>query len=134
MLNNPAAAAMMQDAREAQATAERLLDAGDWRDAAEKAWRATRNATAALVLEVARVNNSGSKGITAGINKLARERGGEWARLRQRYRDVIRYLYLHTDAFYRGKYRNDIAARAQGVANYIRRAEELAAGQATPPP
>ena len=116
---------MMQDAREAQATAERLLTAGDWRDAAEKAWLATRNATAAAVLEVTGVNNSGSKGITAGINKLARERGGEWARLRQSYRDVIRYL--HTDAFYHGKHRNDIGDRVRGVADYIRRAEELAA-------
>ena len=132
MLNNPDAAAMMQDAREAQAAAERLLNAGDWRDAAEKGWLATRNATAAAVLEVTGVNNSGSKGITAGINKLARERGGEWARLRQSYRDVIRYL--HTDAFYHGKHRNDIGDRVRGVASYIRRAEELAAAPATPPP
>ena len=84
------------------------------------------------VLEVTGVNNSGSKGITAGINKLARERGGEWARLRQSYRDVIRYL--HTAAFYRGKYRNDINARVRGVADYIRRAEELAGEEGVRPP
>ena len=124
MLNNPDAEAMMQDAREMQAAAERLLAAGDWRDAADKAWLATRNATAAAVLEVTGVNNSNSTGIAAGISKLARERGGEWARLRQSYREVIRYL--HRDAFYRGKYRDDLGDRVRGVADYIRRAEELA--------
>ena len=124
MLNNPDAEAMMQDAREAQSAAERLLAAGDWRDAAEKGWLATRNATAALVLEVTGVDPSNSTGIAAGINKLARERGGEWARLRQSYRDVIRYL--HNDAFYRGKYRDDLGDRVRGVADYIRRAEALA--------
>ena len=126
MLNNPTAAALMQDAREAQATAERLLAAGDWRDAAEKAWLATRNATAALVLEVTGVNNSGSAGIEAGLRRLSRQRGGEWARLREDYKRVVRYL--HSDAFYRGKYRNDIGDRVRGVTDYLRRAEELAAG------
>ena len=126
MLNNPTAAAMMQDAREAQATAERLLDAGDWRDAAEKAWLATRNATSALVLEVTGVNNSGSAGIEAGLRRLSRERGGEWARLRDDYKQVVHYL--HADAFYRGKHRNDIGDRVRGVADYLRRAERLAGG------
>ena len=127
MLNNPAAAAMMQDAREAQATAERLLDAGDWRDAAEKACLATRNATSAAVLEVTGVNNSGSTGIEAGLRQLSRQRGGEWARLREDYKQVVHYL--HADAFYRGKYRNDISARVRATADYIRRAEELAGAE-----
>ena len=132
MLNNPTAATMMQDAREAQATAERLLDAGDWRDAAEKAWLATRNATSAAVLEVTGVNNSGSTGIEAGLRRLSRQRGGGWAQLREEYKQVVHYL--HSDAFYRGIYQNDIGDRVRGVADYIRRAEELAAAQATPPP
>ena len=123
---------MMQDAREAQATAERLLDAGDWRDAAEKAWLATRNATAAAVLEVTGVNNSGSTGIEAGLRQLSRQRGGEWARLREEYKQVVHFL--HSDAFYRGIYQNDIGDRVRATADYIRRAEELAAAQATPPP
>ena len=123
---------MMQDAREAQATAERLLDAGDWRDAAEKAWLATRNATAAAVLEVTGVNNSGSTGIEAGLRQLSRQRGGEWARLREEYKQVVHFL--HSDAFYRGIYQNDIGDRVRGVADYIRRAEELAAAEGAPPP
>ena len=123
---------MMQDAREAQATAERLLDAGDWRDAAEKAWLATRNATAAAVLEVTGVNNSGSTGIEAGLRQLSRQRGGEWARLREEYKQVVHFL--HSDAFYRGIYQNDIGDRVRATADYIRRAEELAAGSGAPPP
>ena len=132
MLSNPTAAALMQDAREAQATAERLLDAGDWRDAAEKAWLATRNATAAAVLEVTGVNNSGSTGIEAGLRQLSRQRGGEWAWLREEYKQVVHYL--HADAFYRGIHQNDIGDRVRATADYIRRAEQLAAAQATPPP
>ena len=126
MLSNPAAAAMMQDAREAQAAAERLLAAGDWRDAADKAWLATRNATAALALEVTGVDHANSTRIYGGISRLAKERGGEWARLRYDYNQVVRYL--HTDAFYRGKYRDDLGDRVRGAADYIRRAEELARG------
>ena len=122
MLNNPVAEAIMQDARETQATAERLLNAGDWRDAAEKAWLATRNATVAL--EVTGVHNHTSTGITGGIKKLARERGGEWTRLKDDYGLVIRFL--HGQAFYKGIYSEDVADRVRGAADYIRRAEELA--------
>ena len=80
MLNNPVAAAIMQDAREAQAASERRLAAGDWRDAAEKGWLAARNATAAAVLEVTGVNKSGSTGIEAGLRRLSRQRVGAAAR------------------------------------------------------
>ena len=114
----------MQDARETQAAAERMLASGDWRDAAEKGWLAVRNATAAAVLEVTGVNNPNSTAITGGLRRLARERGGEWARLREDYGDAIHFL--HSDAFYRGIYNNDIGNRVRGTANYIRRAEELA--------
>ena len=114
----------MQDAREAQAEGERLLAAGDWRDAAEKGWLAVRNATAALVLEVTGVDNPTSTGIMGGLRALGRERGGDWARLRRDYGEAVRWL--HTDAFYRGKYRDDLGARVLGVADYIRRAEALA--------
>ena len=124
MLNNPDAEAIMQDARETQATAERLLNAGDWRDAAEKGWLAVRNATVALTLEVTGVHNNTSTGITGGIKKLSRERGGEWARLKDDYGLVIRFL--HGQAFYKGIYSEDSGNRVRGAADYIRRAEELA--------
>ena len=132
MLNNPVAAAIMQDAREAQAASERLLAAGDWRDAADKGWLAGRNATAAAVLEVTGAPNSNSTGIGAGFRRLARQRGREWARLHDDYGRIIRFL--HGQAFYDGIYSDEVGVWLRGTANYIRRAEELAAGQATPPP
>ena len=130
MLHNPAAEAIMQDAREAQAASERLLAAGDWRDAAEKGWLAARNATAAAVLEVTGVNNSNSTGIGAGFRRLARERGGEWARLHDDYGRIIRFL--HGQAFYDGIYSQEVGHQLRGVAGYIRRAEELAAAAGAP--
>ena len=132
MLRNSAAAAIMQDAREAQAASERLLAAGDWRDAAEKGWLAARNATAAAVLEVTGVPNSNSTGIGAGLRRLARQRGGEWARLHDDYGRIIRYL--HGQAFYDGIYSEEVGVWLRGAADYIRRAEELAAAEGTPPP
>ena len=124
MLNNPDAEAMMQGAREMQAAAERMMAAGDWRDAAEKGWLAVRNATAALLLEVTGVDNPTSTGITGRLRALARERGGEWARLREEHGQATRWL--HSDAFYRGIYQDDIANRVRSVADYIALAVELA--------
>ena len=125
MLKSLDAEALMQDAREMQAEGVRLIDAGDWRDAAEKGWLAARNATAAVVWEVTGVHNQTSTHINAGLRKLARERGGEWARLRKDYGDFAHHL--HSQAFYNGVYDEDIAGLVRGeVADYIRRAEELA--------
>ena len=87
----------MLDARAMQAEAVALLDAGDWRDAAEKGWFAIRNATAALVLGMTGGYNPHNTSINAGIHKLARERGGEWLRLRESYTDVV--YNLHGERF-----------------------------------
>ena len=124
MLKNADAEALMQDAREMQADGERQLALGDWRDAAEKGWLAVRNATAAAVLEVTGVDNQTTSHINAGLRKLARERGGEWAELRKDYGEAAHLL--HSQAFYKGVYDNDVPALVRGAADYIRRAEELA--------
>ncbi len=123
MLKNADAETLMQDARAMQAEGERLFDAGDWRDAAEKGWLAARNATAALVLETTGVHNPHSTAINAGIRRLARERGGEWAEMRKSLGDIAHHL--HSEAFYGGVYNDDIGDLVRGVADYIRRAEEL---------
>lgn len=125
MLRNLNAEALMQDARAMQAEGVRLIDAGDWRDAAEKGWLAVRNATAALVLDVTGVHNRTSTHINAGLRKLAQERGGEWVLMRKDYGEIAHHL--HSQAFYNGVYNDDITALVRGdVADYIRRAEELA--------
>ena len=123
-LKNLAAERLMQDARQMQAEGVRMMDAGDWRDAAEKGWLAVRNATAALVWEVTGVDNPNSKKINDGLRKLAQERGGEWLEMRKSYGDAVHHL--HQEAFYNGNYNADLPDQVRDVADYIRRAEELA--------
>ena len=124
MLKNQDAETMMQDAREMQAEAVRLMDAGDWRDAAGKGWLGVRNATAALVLELSGAENATTRTINAGLRKLAQERGGEYVELRKWWSDFAQHL--HSEAFYDGVYDTDLPTLVRDVADYIRRAEELA--------
>ena len=124
MLKNRDAETMMQDARAMQAEAVRLMDAGDWRDAAGKGWLGVRNATAALVLEVAGEDNATSRTISSGLRKVSQERGGGYAELRDLWGKFAHYL--HSEAFYDGVYTADLPEMVRDVADYIRRAEELA--------
>lgn len=126
VLKDAQAETLMRDAYAMQAAAMQRLEAGDWRDAAEKAWCATRNSTQALVLETLGEDNPRSAKIESGLRFLARVRGGPWVQLRKDYADVSKYL--HARAFYDGIYDEDIPDLVQGVADYIRMAEELAAG------
>ena len=123
-LKNLEAEMRMQDARDMYAEGVRLMDAGDWRDGSEKGWLAVRNATVALVLEVTGVDNSTNRNINAGLRKLAQTRGSEYAVLRDRWAKFIHYL--HSEAFYDGVYTDDLPELMRDVADYIRRAEELA--------
>ena len=123
MLKNADAETLMQDAHAMHAAAVRTLAAGDWRDAAEKGWLAARNATAALVLETTGINNPHSTGINAGLRRLA-WRGGPWREMRKSYSDFAHLL--HSEAFYGGVYNDDIGSILQDVADYLRRAGELA--------
>lgn len=125
MLNNAEAAALLQDARAMQAAGERLLAAGDWRDAAEKGWLAARNASQALLLAVNGADNPRTPNISAGIRALAHQRGGQWRELSTRLALVA--YYLHSEAFYGGVYVDDIPDLVRGIADYIALAEELAA-------
>ena len=90
----------MVDARAVHNAAMARLEVGDWRDAAEKAWCAARNATEAAILEINGIESSRSTNIDAGIRALARERGGEWIELRKDYTEVV--YHLHIEAFYGG--------------------------------
>ena len=124
MLKNADAAGLMQDARAMQAAGERLLAAGDWRDAAEKGWLAARNASQALLLEVNGEEQPRTPNISAGIRALAHQRGGRWQELNVHLAQVA--YYLHSEAFYGGVYVDDIPDLVHGIADYIALAEELA--------
>ena len=120
-----AAAVLMADAHSMQAESIARLEAGDWRDAAEKAWCATRNTTEALLLEINGQENRRSTNIDAGIRSLARERGGKWVELRKNYTEAV--YHLHIEAFYGGIYHDDIPDLVRSVSDYILLAEDLAA-------
>ena len=126
MLKDAAAESLMSDARAMQAAAMARLAAGDWRDAAEKAWCATRNATEAAVLEVCGLDDTKSTNINAGLRSLAKERGGEWIKARGSYSEVA--YHLHIEAFCRGVYHMDIPDLIRSVADYVDLIEKLADG------
>ena len=132
MLKNPDAESLMQNARSAQAKAERLWAAHDWRNAAEQGWQAVQDATAALLLEVngkpptpIGLYDPKVNGISVAISQLARERGGEWERLDNRF--TTAYVALYDPAYFVGTCDDEIGDLVREAADYIRHAEELAA-------
>ena len=124
MLRDVSAEAMMADARAMHQEAIARLEAGDWRDASEKAWCAARNASQALLMETSAEENPRTTNINAGIRAMARERGGRWVEM-PRHLSEIAYQ-LHIEAFYGGVYDDDIPRLVRSVADYIALAEELA--------
>ena len=124
MLQNASARELIVDARAVHNAAMARLEVGDWRDAAEKAWCAVRNATEAAILEIYGADSARSTNIDAGIRALARERGGEWIQMRQLFSDVV--YHLHIEAFYGGVWHDDIPDLIRGVANYVDRIAGLA--------
>ena len=124
MLRNVEAETLLREAYAMQAAAERRLDAGDWRDAAEKGWLAARNGAKALLLEVNGADNPRTPNITAGLRHLAHQRGGAW---QQQSDHLAKLAYqLHSEAFYGGVYVADIPTLVRGVAAYLRQTEALA--------
>ena len=126
MLKDAGAETLMNDARAMHAEAIARLEAGDWRDAAEKSWCAARNASHALLIETSNEDNPRTTNINAGIRAMARERGGQWVEMPRRFSEIA--YQLHIEAFYGGVYDDDVPRLVRGVADYIRLAEELAGG------
>ena len=124
MLKNAEAETLMQDARTIHAEAEALMAAGDWRNAAEKAWLAVRDSTAALVWNLTGVHNQTETDISLGLDALAYRRGGQYDQLSILFGHFTHILLYVT--FYDGFYYEDIPDLIREVADYIRRAEELA--------
>ena len=116
---------IFSDARAVHADALRLLEAGDIRDAAEKAWCATKRATDALILARTEVEPVLSSETTRGVNRLAV--ADQAVRpLRRRY--FSRQSELHGSCFYLGDCEpfDEVERRIIQTADYISDAERLA--------
>jgi hypothetical protein len=101
------------------------LDRGEIRNAAEKAWGATKRATDALILA-----RTGRDPRTAGQTVRALRSMG---RVDERLQPLVliygaRAQYLHSDCFYDGNCEPQEATEAdiRETADYIRQAQELA--------
>ena len=113
------------DARAVHADALRLLVAGDIRDAAEKAWCATKRATDALILARTGVEVEQSPATTSGILRLESEDRAV-SSLARRY--FSRQGRLHGACFYLGACEpaDEVERRIRQTADYITDAENLA--------
>ena len=117
---------LFDDARHMQAEAMARLAAGDVRDAAENAWCATKNATAALILARTGQEPNTPAQTTAGIRSLA-FRDPRFQPLRAYYTICVKEL--HSDCFYDGHCEpvEEVAATIDESAGFVADAERLAA-------
>ena len=119
---------IFRDARGLQASAAERLDQGDIRDAAERAWGATKRATDALILagtgrEPERTPEAGAAlRMMASLDPDVRR-----ARLVRRYHS--RQVVLHVECFYNGLCEplDETERRIRETDGYIRDAHRLAA-------
>lgn len=116
---------ILDDARSVQQDAIRLLDIGDVRDSAEKAWCATKRATDALILSRTGLEPETSSDTSGGLLVLAQ--GDE------SMRSLVRHYYsrqaeLHGACFYLGlcEPADELERRIRQTADYINDAENLA--------
>ena len=118
---------IFQDARVLQAAAVERLGQGDIRDAAEKAWGATKRATDALILARTGEEPERTPETGAGLNQLAfQDPVVRDARMVARY--YTRQGRLHGGCFYNGLCDplEDTERRIRETANYIGDAERMA--------
>ena len=120
---------IFQDARSLQVAAVERLEAGDIRDASEKAWGATKRATDALILartgeEPERTTETGAR-LRVLQSQDPRVRS---AQMRRRY--YVRQAELHGQCFYNGLCDplEDTERLVRRTSAYIADAQELAAG------
>ena len=119
------ASQIFADARSLHSSALERFEAGDIRDAAEKAWCATLRSTHALILARTGDVPEKSPATSKALRALARQD--------QRVRSLINRYYarmgsLHGECFYLGLCDpvDDIEERIRDTANYIQDAEALA--------
>ena len=117
---------LFDDAHQVQAKALELLAQGDVRDAAEKAWCATKRATEALVLARTGSEPQTPAQTTAGLRTLA-YKDERFVPLRFYFNTCVKEL--HVDCFYDGHCEpvEEMAATIEQSARYLADAERLAA-------
>ena len=115
---------IFDDARTQHRAALERLGAGDIRDAAEKAWCATKRATDALILAWTG-EEPGPTAITSkGLDALTREDGRVKSLVGRYYSRISR---LHGQCFYNGRCPSlETERRIRETADYIQDAERLA--------
>ena len=125
MLTTDRVSTIFADARAVHADALRLLEAGDVRDAAEKAWFATRRATDALILARTGAEPEFSPDTSRGLLTLA-ENDAAVSPLIGRY--YSRQGHLHGGCFYLGICEpvDEVHRRIRQTADYISAAARLA--------
>ena len=113
------------DARAVHTDALRLLAAGDVRDAAEKAWCATKRATDALILARTGVEPEQSPGTTRRLIRLSRV-DDALGPLIGRY--FTRQGHLHGACFYMGECEpaDEVERRIRQTADFVADAARLA--------
>ena len=116
---------IFDDARFMQSEALERLSAGDIRDAAEKAWCATKRATIALILARTGREPTTTSQTSGGLRVLARN-DERYRSLRQRY--AICISELHSGCFYDNHCEPEdlIIEVIHDTAQYIQDAETLA--------
>ena len=125
MTQAPTYRAIFADAYQVHSQAIDRLEQGDIRDAAEKAWCATKRATDALILARTGEEPPTTAMTAEGLLRLARE-SADFETLVGRY--FTRISYLHGSCFYNGMCGPDTERRIRETADYIRDAENLSAG------
>ncbi len=113
------------DARRMQAQAVERLEQGDIRDAAEKAWCATKRATDALILALI-CQGPGPTGFTSDSLDDLVASGRVTDSLQGRY--YSRLSQLHGACFYTGACNRHTERRIRETAGYVADAEKLAVG------
>lgn len=116
---------IFDDARQMYAQAIERLEQNDIRDAAEKAWCATKRATDALALSHTGEEPPSTHDTTEALLALAR-RSDVYETLVGRY--FTRISYLHGTCFYSGICGPDVERRIRETDAYIADAAALAAG------
>ena len=117
-------AELFTDARQVQSRAIERLEAGDLRDAAEKAWCSTKRATDALILAHTGEEPPTTAATTDHLDDLCRVVPQAQA-LQGRY--YSRIYHLHGMCFYSGYCNSQTERRIRETVAYIDDAESLAA-------